>query len=483
VARWWSAKSQPERVALAGLAGVLLGGALLRAALMEAWQPAFMGWPDAKSYLDVAHGSLFGNVLRPAGYPLFLWVLDLAHPTLAWVVAVNHLLGLATAAVLFFAVRRTGAPPALGLVAAAVVALNADTAFVEHSPLSEPLFTFLVAVALYGAVRAQERCGAGWPLAVGALLAYATTVRVVGAVLLPLFGVWLLVASHGTLRRRARTAGLAALAAVAVLGAYAVAEEASVGAVGLSRHGAWHLYARVAGFADCSRFRPPPGTRVLCETGPRAARGTVDEYLFQGAHSPAYRAFGDPFSSSPQHVAAIEAFARAAIVHQPLDYLREVGGDTLRYVAPDAFRDYGGGPSYADLVGAPILRHPLYGAQGLWSARAYYGWGPGGFIWDPPVFRPLLGYEAATRIQGPLFVVLALLSLSGPLVLRGRMRAAAALLALTAWALLVVPVATLEFSARSAVPGFGVLAGAAALGGWGLVPALRRVRVRAPVRV
>jgi hypothetical protein len=462
--------------------GVLLGGAALRGALMEGWQPAFMGWPDAKSYIDVAHGSLFGNVLRPAGYPLLVWLLDLWHPTLAWVVAVNHLFGLATAAVLFAVIWRAGAPPALGLVAAAVVALNGDTAFVEHSPLSEPLFTLLVAVALYGAVRTLRPVGLGWPLAVGALLAYATTVRVVGAVLLPVFGAWLLFASSGPLRRRARTAGLAAVAVVAVLGAYTVAEEASVGAIGLSRHGAWHLYARVAGFADCSRFTPPPGTRVLCDDAPRAVRGTVDEYLFQGAHSPAYRAFGDPFSSSPQHVAAIGSFARAAIVHQPLDYLREVGGDTLRYVAPDAFRRYGGGPSYADLVGAPILRNPLYGAQGLWSVRAYYGWGPGGFIWDPPVFRPLLRYESATRVEGPLFVVLALLSLSAPFVLRGRPRAAALLLTLTAWALLVAPVATLEFSARSALPGFGMLAGAASLGAWGWARALRRVRVRVPVR-
>jgi hypothetical protein len=279
--------------------------------------------------------------------------------------------------------------------------------------------------------------------------------------------------SHGPLRRRARTAGVAAAAALGLLGAYQVAEYASTGATGLSRHGAWHLYARVAGFADCSRFRPPAGTRVLCETTPRRDRGTVDQYLFKPTHSPAYRAFGDPFVSSRAHVAALGAFARAAIAHQPLDYLGEVGGDLLRYVVPEGMRGFGGGPSYRDLVGRPILSNPLYGAQGLASVQAYYGWDTTAYLADVGVLRALRGYEALTRLQGPLFVVLALLSLAGPLVLRGRPRAAAVLFALTGWALLVAPVATLEFSARSAIPGFGALGAAAALGAWGSALRLR----------
>ena len=47
-------------------------GAVVRGLFMAAWSPAFMGWPDAKSYIDVSQGELFGNPLRPAGYPLFL---------------------------------------------------------------------------------------------------------------------------------------------------------------------------------------------------------------------------------------------------------------------------------------------------------------------------------------------------------------------------------------------------------------------------
>src|SRR4051794_22884023 len=174
-----------DRAALAGLAAVLAGGVLVRALLMEAWSPAFMGWPDAKSYLDVAHGELFSNVLRPAGYPVFVRALDGLYPSVSLLVVANHALGLAAAALLYATVRRAGAPPLAALVPAAVVALNGDTVFLEHSPLSEPLFMFLTALAGYAALRALDDTRAAWPVVIGVTLAYATTVRVVGIVLLP----------------------------------------------------------------------------------------------------------------------------------------------------------------------------------------------------------------------------------------------------------------------------------------------------------
>ena len=40
---------------------------------MFAWQPAFMGWPDAKSYIDVSQGELFGNVLRPVAQAMLTY--------------------------------------------------------------------------------------------------------------------------------------------------------------------------------------------------------------------------------------------------------------------------------------------------------------------------------------------------------------------------------------------------------------------------
>src|SRR3954470_10186087 len=110
----------------AALLAVLGAGIGLRVLAMVAWSPAFMGWPDAKSYLDVAHGELFSNVLRPAGYPLFVRALDGLWPSVSLLVVANHVLGLASGVLLYATVARLGVPPALGLVPAAIVALCGD---------------------------------------------------------------------------------------------------------------------------------------------------------------------------------------------------------------------------------------------------------------------------------------------------------------------------------------------------------------------
>ena len=82
----------------------------------------------------------------------------------------------------------------------------------------------------------------------------------------------------------------------------------------------------------------------------------------------------------------------------------------------------------------------------------------------------LESYERHTRIEGPLFCVLLLLALAGPFAARGRVRAGSTLFTLVALGLLVAPVATTSYDARLAIPSFGVLGAAAALGGsaiWG----------------
>jgi hypothetical protein len=464
--------SRERRLAIAGLLVILAAGAALRVLLMTAWSPAFMGWPDAKSYIDVAHGQLFGNPLRPAGYPLFLRGLNAVWTDIHFVVVVNHLLGLATAVILYAAVVRAGGPRWLGLVPAAVVSLCGTQAFLEHSVLSEPLFTFLMAAAVYAAVRcaAERPRWALWPVAAGVALACAASVRVVGLALIPVVCVWLAVAASGTLRRRVASAAVAGVGALAVLSAYWIAEYSTVGAVGMSRNGDYHLYGRVAPFADCSRFTPPAGTEVLCESTPRSERPIVDAYIFSYWHSPAVRAFNSPFDATPEASAKVGEWARAVMLAQPLDYLEEVGAGMLRYVAPesDFLHSYGGGPGYEALTGRNILLNPNFQSHAIDSLQRYYGWSEADYERRRGLLGALRAYERASRVQGVLFVVLALLSLAGPLLARGEQRRVAWLLAVVAWGLMTAPVATLEFSARTAVPAFGFLAASAAVGGYGV---------------
>ena len=480
--RRYAPESRERRLALGGLLVVLAAGAVVRVLLMTAWSPAFMGWPDAKSYIDVSQGQLFGNTLRPAGYPLFLRGVNAIWADIHFVVIVNHLLGLATAVVLYAAVVRAGGPRWLGLLPAAIVSLGGTQIFLEHSVLSEPLFTFLTAVGVYAAVRcASERPHwALWPAAAGVALACSASVRVVGLATIPIVCLWLGAASSGALRRRVASAAVAAVGALAILSAYWIAEYSTVGAVGMSRNGDYHLYGRVAPFADCSKFTPPAGTEILCETTPRSKRPIVDAYIFSYWHSPAVRAFQSPFDATPEASAKVGDFARAVIVAQPIDYVEEVGAGMLRYVAPesDALHAYGGGPGYEALTGRNILLNPYFQSHAIDSLQRYYGWSESDYEKRSGMLSVLRGYEGVTRVQGVVFVVLALLSLLGPLLARGTARRVAWLLTLVAWCLMAAPVAALEFSARTAVPAFGFLAAAAAIGGLGSAQAWRTRRAR-----
>ncbi len=463
-----------DRLAVRGLVAILLLGALLRLALVLGWQPALMGWPDAASYIDVSHAQLFANELRPAGYPIFLRLLYGVAPSLVLVVVVQHLLGLGAALLLYLSVVRAGAPRAFGLVPAAVVALGGDGIFLEHSPISESLFIFLVAVALYVGVRALEGESLRWPLLLGATLALAAAVRVVALPLLAIAGVCLLAAAAPQLRRRLALVAVAALGALVILGPYYFAEQEAVGRVGLSRNGMWNLYGRVAPFANCSKFDPPAGTAGFCEKTPRSARPLTYQYTFNWYYSPAIRALANPHVATGPQTRTVTAFSLAAIAGQPLDYAREVGAGLLRYVAPESFRGYGGGPSYHDLVHRQVLFNRSFQREGRRVASLYYSDASRFRVHRGPL-EALRGWESVTRLQGPAFVLFALLSLLAPFACRGPQRSAALLFFLVACTLLVVPVTTVEFSARTAVPGFGPLAAAAALGGW---RALAYVRAR-----
>jgi len=466
-----------------GLVAILVAGAVLRILMVLAWKPAFFGWPDAASYIGVSQsGELFRNELRPAGYPLVLKGLHALSPTLMLVVIFHHVLGLVSAVVTYLAVARTGISRGLALVPAAFVALAAPEIFMEHSPNSETVFVFLMSLALYCGVRTTEGTSLWWPALGGLALATAASVRVVALPILILGGVWLLFAVPGApLRRRLTVTAAGALGALALLVPYYVVEYQAEGRTGLSRNGVWNIYGRVAPFADCKKFTPPPGTEPLCENVPRAKRPYTNQYTFNYWYSPAIRYFGDPHSATAAKTAGVQAFTWEVVTHQPLAYLEEVGGATLRYVAPESFRGYGGGYSWHDLVHHQVLFNSTYNPLGIRDARPHYT-DAKRFSVNRNLISALRTYESATRLQGPVFVLFALLSFAAPFLTTGRARSAAILFGLSAWVMLIVPVATVEFSVRTAVPALGPFAAAAAVGAQGALAAFARRRRREPSR-
>ncbi len=466
-----------------GLVAILVAGALLRLLLVLAWKPAFFGWPDAASYIGVSQsGDFFRNELRPAGYPIVLRGMNEISPTLLFVVIVHHLLGLASAAIMFFTVARTGISRWLALVPAAVMALAAPVFFMEHSANSEAVFILLMTVALYCGVRTAEGTSLWWPGLGGLALATAASVRVVALPILILGAAWLLFAVPGApWRRRAAVTAVGVLGALVLLVPYYAIEYAAEGRTGLSRNGAWNIYGRVAPFADCSRFTPPRGTQILCENVPRAKRPYTNQYTFNWYYSPAIRYYGDPHTAGSKQTAAVEAFTWEVVTHQPLDYLGEVGGATLRYIAPESFRGYGGGYSWHDLVHHQVLFNSTYNPLGLRDARPHYT-DAKRFSVNRNLISVLRTYESGTRIQGPFFVLLALLTFAAPFLTTGRARSAAILFGMSAWVMLIVPVATVEFSARTAAPALGPFVAAAAIGAQGAATAFARRRRRGLAR-
>ncbi len=315
------------------VAGVFVAGALVRLVFMVGYEPAFLGIPDSGSYIDSAHNGLFADLYHPAGYPLFVRVLHELYPHLGLLTFVQHVLGLATAALWYATVRKITGGRLLGLIPAAVVLFDGFGIWVEHAPLSDPLFGFLVAAAVYGAVRAAR--GPWWALAlVAAAIVAAGTVRPVGFALALPIAVWLVFAQGGEGGRRFVPAAAIFAAVIAGAFGYALIQGSQTGVTQLTVSWGRLVYARSAQFADCSDFTPPAGTRRLCEHSPTGSRGSVNQYLTGAPDSartspgdrsisPAWRVFGPP----PAGNSELAAFGRTAILHQPFDYVGAVARD------------------------------------------------------------------------------------------------------------------------------------------------------------
>jgi hypothetical protein len=455
-----------RRRQVAVVAAVFAAGVALRLGFMIAYRPAFLGDADAGSYIYAAQHGLFSNVYDPAGYALFIRAIHTVYPHLSLLIAVQHGLGIASAAMLYLSVRGVTGSSLLGLVPAAPVLFDGYGLWVEHTPISETLFTFLVVAALYVALRAVE--GRRWLLiADGVLIASAATVRPVGLILIPVIGFYLFWSRSGTPRLRVLDSLILIAPVCLLLGGYIAAQHAETGFTGLTRDSGRILYARVAGFADCSKFNPPAGTRPLCERTPPGKRGSFNQYLTGfpdnssqvseagRSISPAWRVFGPP----PAGNAQLQSFGIAAIVHQPLDYLSAVADD-FHYYWADHHRAFITTAARVD----PNVEN---------TVTSYYATGAGVNSGGLAFLR---WYGMSIEVTGLLMIVLLLSPLMALLASERRARAAALLFACTGWLLPLISDAVASVDPRFILPAYGPLAAAATIGLTG--PQVRRAVVR-----
>jgi hypothetical protein len=446
---------------------VLLGIAL-RLGIWFAYSPAVINLADSGSYVGLAAGELFGDATRTVGYPIFLRAAHAISDQIEFTIALQHLIGIVTALVLYATVRRLGAPTWAGAVAAAAVLLSLDQIFLEHALMNEPLFTLLFVAGLYAAVRALDEprpiAGAlssrhAWIAAAAASIAFAAWVRAVGVPVIALFVLWFALACPGSWRVRLANAAVSAIVAGAVMLGYFAIHASANGYFGLSEASGWALYSRVAPFADCTRFDPPSGTRALCESTPADSRPGADFYGHEPA-SPARRLFGEPPAGNQE----LGEFARRALLAQPLSYLSDLGRDLIRYFHPTFEpQDFSG-------VGLEVLdvnRRAPGTEEGLAAAlNGYYDDDP--YEIDGGV-ETLADLQDVLRVHPKLLLICLLLGGAGILMARERLRWGLFLLLGTSLGMMVVAPATAIWSARYAVPASGPIVAAAAIGAWLLV--------------
>lgn len=114
------------------------------------------------------------------------------HQILATVL-LQHLIGLGAALLLWSATRRITESEWAGLLPAAIVLLDGDEIFLEHSIMSESWSLLAICIGLYAAVRTLDRPRpwSRWPLVTGLALAASVAIRdadltLIGVVMLAL---------------------------------------------------------------------------------------------------------------------------------------------------------------------------------------------------------------------------------------------------------------------------------------------------------
>jgi hypothetical protein len=473
-AGWWR-----RRAAAAGhllraewlFALALLAGALLRLSAELGFRP-IMWFNDGLEYLGVAL-RWQANPVRPDGYSAFLRLLLPFH-SFALVAALQHLMGLAAAVLLYALLRRWRVPGPLATLGVLPQLLDVHQVELEHLVMSDTLFTFLLvaAVVLLGWQRRAAPLTAG---AAGLMLALAALTRSVGLPLVVLGGIYLLARWPGWRPMVAYT-----LLALLPLGSYAVWYHHEHGSYGFGTADGVYLYSRVMVFANCAVIKPPADLAVLCRQPSQPDWPVSSDYIWHA--SPLDRLPGQVSNPpvpvqlfTPKRNRLALRFAVQAIASQPLSYL-QVG---LR----DFARSFGWSrqpfPNAAVVHDYMFSRRPYL----IRPSRIYVFGGTAGQDMASyqngdtqtrvvgPYAGVMIGLQRFVFLPGPVLAVLLAIGLAG-LLAPGRddRRWQVLLLWSFALALLLIPPFTAQFDYRYVLPAVPLASAAAVIAIVILVP-------------
>lgn len=471
--RWQTAAAGLRRHWLA--TGLLAAGLVLRVLVQFAYRPALF-YIDSARYLYNAGG------MDPVGYKgplraiLFLANFDA-------VAAVQHLLGLAMAVLLYLMLLRRGVPRWLAALAIAPVLLDAYQLQIEQMVMPDVWFEAMIVTGL--AILLWPPGQAGWRrvLAAGLVLGGAATVaQVAEALLLPAV-IYLLLAG-GTWRRGGRRPAVGKAAAmcgafVLPILAYSTVSYLVSGAFFPSHTGFTSFYGRVAAAADCGTLRLPAAERAICPTPAQQAQGP--DWLEFARASP-IRPF---YRNLPRDQVdnLISNFNSQVLSQQPERVLGAYLSDLVRPFALTRDGTLGVTPISRWQFQLRFPYNPPHESMAfVHTAISRFGGG------DPAVWHPVAAFLRAYQLDGgytpgPLLGLCVLAGLAGSLaLLRRRGDPATRQLSLACLLFFLSGVAVLlasnlyEFSWRYQLPALVTLVPAGALG----ISAVIRLRRPAP---
>jgi hypothetical protein len=442
---------------------LLLLGAALRGVVLAGYHPALI-FPDSVRYLQYAHNFADGHwsvdALRQSGYSVLIIPVLLAHDL--WIIPlVQHLVGLATALLVYAVLIRFGTRTWLAVVAAIPVLFDPLQLVLEQYVLSDVWTVFLILAALVilvwrRDVPAQDRSERGWvpAAACGLLLGVAVTFRDEVLIMIVPAVLYVLVAVRPRRRLLTRLGALAGCFAIPVAG-YLGWFDASHGQLSFTTFSGAFLYGRVADFASCAGLSLPADERPLCPTQPVAERN-ADFYTWNPA-SPQWT-FHPPAGTSRD--AVVRNFSLRILRHQPLGYAEAVGRDFVYGFSPVR----GAGPEHYSPAYLKFQTYVRPDNDAYASMRA--------LGYPAPSLQPKLAalatdYGRWFYVPGPVFAAGLVLGLAGLVIGRLRRRPVGVTLLFTAGAVFVLlPAAAFAtFDWRYQLPQLSLIPVAAILGG------------------
>lgn len=448
----------------------LLLAVVPRVVAMLGFRPAILFGMDSYDYLwGAVHVS--PDLVNPSGYSLFLWLLRPAHSLVA-VVALQHLLGLAIAVMVYLVLRRHGLP-GWGATLGAVPALFDPAQMLVETLIMADLLAMAAMVAALALLLTRPSPSLLRVTVAALLMGLSAVIRPTTLPLIILIPVFLLVRRAGW-----RRAGAALAAGVLPVLAYMSWFDAVHGSFNLTQSNGLFLWSRTMSFANCSVIKPPADLRALCPTAQGsylaqpvpARRPPPKRYLWNRSSWPWQH---PPNGIVPDKVAFTAAnnaramrFAVKAIEAQPLAYVHTVGREALLPVTTnDRTLRFPDRQTRSNTIDRPDLRYALA------AVTAYTGSSQG--------LQPYVSYHFATKLHQPYAYLmnryqtliwlpgigLGLIMLAGlaGIVARRRGCAPALLLWVSAVVIIVVPIAEHEYTYRYALPALPLLCIAAGL--------------------